>query len=110
VGVWGRLWDWDLDRHFMSADVPSYDFSPVVSEFSLIFFLLYSCYWSLLLSSFGSCSEILTRGTCFCFVSCDDFYTLSWNHCSIDTVIRVFLNWYHISCLYLYKLYLLHMN
>ena len=61
MGVWERLWDWDLDRHFMSADVPSYVFSPVVSEFSLIFFLFYSCYWSLLLSSFGSCSEILTR-------------------------------------------------
>ena len=38
VGVWERLWDWDLDRHFMSADVPSYVFSPVVSEFPLIFF------------------------------------------------------------------------
>ena len=46
-------------------------FSPVVSEFPLIFFLFYSCYWSLLLYSFGSCSEILTRGMCFCFVSCD---------------------------------------
>ena len=71
MGVWERLWDWDLDRHFMSADVPSYVFSPVVSEFPLIVFLFYSCYWSLLLYSFGSCSEILTRGMCFCFVSCD---------------------------------------